>query len=231
MFHIKMRAGILVLLALFITSGIAASAASASGPYWRVNTLRLETGTKQIKLQNKGQLVLKSEVGTTPITITCNSSISEASTIGGNRTNQGQDKGHITYTSCSDSVTNCTPVEPITTKETKSYLALAATQTKIVDVFEPTEGETFTTITLKGGTCLLAGPHEVKGSVAAEIIPAGVENQEGLIVFPSTPIKKVKHEGTEITLPALMLGPKEATFSGIYGARLVSGEKFGAFET
>jgi hypothetical protein len=229
--RLKMRAGVLALLALFIVSGIAASTSSAAGPYWRVNGSRLEKGSQAIKLQNKGALVLKSEISTTPITITCNRSISEASNIEGNLTNQGLDKGHISYTSCKSSVTNCEVVEPVTTSETKSYLAIAATQTKIVDVFEPTTGEAFTTITLKGGTCLLAGPHEVKGSVAAEIIPAGVENQEGLMVFPSTPIKKVKHEGTEITLVALTLGAKEATFAGVYGARLASGEKFGVFET
>jgi hypothetical protein len=70
----------------------------------------------------------------------------------------------------------------------------------------------------------------VKGSVVANVFP---ENQEGLsgnLTFPKEPITKVKHEGQERTV-GLTLGGVAATFSGIFEAKLVSGETWGAFST
>jgi hypothetical protein len=63
------------------------------------------------------------------------------------------------------------------------------------------------------------------GTVVAEVIPAGVENQEGLLAFPTTAITKVKHEGVEVTLPSLKVVGTLATFNGAYGERLTTSPK------
>ncbi len=224
----KARLAVLGALALFIVSGIAASTASA-GPFWHVNGSKFETGAKQVKLQTKGSAVLKSP--SVKLEIECKNSISEGATLEGNGSKfQGQGKGRVSYSSCKViSPTGCTVVEPIVTTSLKSYLANAATQTGIVEVFEPSTGLTF--VTLKLLTCGSLTEVGVNGNIAAEVIPAGVEGQEGLLVFPATAIGKVKHEGQEKTLKLETVG-FPATFTAAYGARLATfPEKFGAFET
>ncbi len=229
----KVRLAILGALALFIVSGISATAASAAGPFWHVGGATLK-GTRQIKLQSKGALLLKAP-GT--LEILCGNSISEGATIEGNGTTQGQGKGRTFYSSCTvpTPAGKCAVVGgSITTNPIKSYLANAATQTGIVEVFEPGQGTVFATFFLEsqpGNTCPFKEVG-VAGSAVAEVIPTGVELQEGLLVFPSTAILKVKHEGVETTLPSLKTVGAVATFSGVYAARLATfPEKFGAFET
>ncbi len=228
----KTRAVLLGLLTLLITSGIVASTASAAGPYWRVNASRLETGSKQIKLQLKGGAVLKTP--SLNAEIECKGSISEGATIEGNGTHQGQDKGRVTYSSCTVlKPSNCSVAEPITTKQLKSYLAspLEVKQTKVLDVFQPTEGTLFVTLKFSGTGCgtSLEGERGVTGSIAAEVLPSEKEGQEGMDVFPQTAIAKVKHEGVETTVGLNVVG-FASTFSGVYGARLASNEVFGVFE-
>ncbi len=215
------------LLALIVVSGSATSVASAAGPYWHVNGVKFN-GTQQIKLQSKGQAALS--VPSIGLEIKCNSSVSEGATIEGNGTTQGQGKGRITYTSCKSNAAGCTVGEPITTNPTKSYLATAATQTTDVEVFEPGTGALFVTIKLSGGSCLLAGSYEVSGGAVAELIPAGTEAQQGLLVFPTAAVTKVKHEGVEKIVELKTKG-LASTFSAVYSAKLQSGEKFGVFET
>ncbi len=232
----KVRLAVLGALALFIVSGISASVASASGPFWHVHGTKLVSGeTRQLKLQNKGSITLKAP-GT--LEIVCQRSISEGATIEGSTVTQGQDKGRTIYSSCAVPVPageKCKVVgDQIKTNQTKSYLAEAETQTKIVDVFEPTQGSTFSVFRLEngaGGGCVF-NEVGVAGSAVAEIIPSGQEGQEGLIVFPPTAILKVKHEGTAVTLPSLKTVGAVSTFSAVYGARLATfPETFGAFET
>jgi hypothetical protein len=225
----KMRVALLGVLALFIVSGIAASAASAVGPYWHVNGSRQEKGAFQNTLQVKGTAVLNSEIGTTKIVITCTASESEGATIEGNGTNQGQDKGQIKYSSCTVNVPKCV-VEPITTKPTKSHLVTwKGAQSKYADLFEPTEGNTFTVVKIVKGaeTCLVAAVLEVKGSVAAEVVPKESESQEGLLNFPSTAISEVFLEGVTKN-PSLLLGTKPAIFAAAYSSKLGT-NKFGVF--
>ncbi len=204
-------------------------------PFWQAGGKLLTEGTRQIKLQNKAPFVLKTpNLG---IDITCNTSISEGATIeGSGEESQGQDKGRTTYSSCKTKVSACNVAEPITTNPLKSYLAFANTQSKIVDVYEPTEvpkegTATFVTLKLSGTGCgLLAGSHPVTGSAVAEVIPANAEGQEGLVVFPQTPIKEVEHEGKIVTTE-LKTSSFESSFSGAYGARLANfPEGFAAVE-
>ncbi len=226
----KTRVALLGVLALFIASGIAASTASAVGPYWHVNGAKFTAGTRQNKLQLKGNALLSTEISTTKVVITCVTSVAEGATIEGNGNNQGQDKGRIKYSNCSVNQPNCV-VEPITTKPTKSYLVtFKGGQTKYADIIEPTEGEIFTTVKITKGTeaCEVADVLEVKGSIAAELITKEKEQKEGLLFFPETTISPVFHEGIE-KRPGLFLGLKPAAFSAAYGSALVTGETFGVF--
>jgi hypothetical protein len=194
-------------------------------PDWYLNGSQLKQGSRQIKLQLKGTAVLKSELaGLGPVTVECNGGLSEGATIDGYGNNQGQGKGRITFTSCTSTV--CPVAEPIVTKQTKAHLVtFKGQQTKYAELFEPTEGEVFTTLKF-AGVCSLAV--NVTGKVAAEIVPKEKEQQEGALIFPETAISSVVHEGQEVT-PGLFLGLKEAKFSSYFGARLETNERFGVF--
>ncbi len=226
----KVRLAVLGALALFIVSGIAASTASASGPFWHVGGTKFEAGTRQIKLQSKGVAVLKSPLA--GLEIECKNSISEGATIEGSKETQGQGKGRVSYSSCvvlKPTTAGCTVAQPIVTNPLKAYLAEAATQTNYVEVFEPGQGIVF--VTLKLTNCKPLGEVGVDGSIAAEIIPTKANGQEGMIAFPSTAISKVKHEGVEKTIKLETVGDP-ATFNAVYAARLATfPETFGVFET
>jgi hypothetical protein len=224
----KMRVALLGAMTLLVVSGFASATASAAGPYWHVGGSRFEKGATGLKLQMKGKAAL--EVPTAGFSIECNGSISQQSTINGNGTNQGQDKGQLTFSSCKTTLSGCTVVEPITTNQTKSFLANAETQTKIVDVFAPEKGEAFVVLNFGTGCGVLAGAQTVKGRVAAEVIPAGVELKEGILHFPTAAISSVKHEGV-VVATELKVGGLVSTFSATYGARLESGANFGVTET
>lgn len=226
----KVRVILLGVLAISIMSGIAVSSASASGPYWRVNGSRLGQGAiKQIKFQLKGSTVLN--VPEAGIEIECKNSVSEGGTIEGQGEKQGQGKVRLAFTQCKvvKPATGCKIVEPITTNPLKSYLATIESQPRIVTVFEPGQGNVWFVLKVTG-TCLQAGTYEVSGGAAAEIIPSGVEGQEGLMVFPGIPIEEVKHEGVAKAIK-LKISGFISNFNAIYGDRLEGKESFGVFET
>lgn len=201
------------------------------GPYWHVNGSRLESGKKQVKLQSKNSAVLSST--TLGLELECKNSISEGATIEGNGVSQGQDKGRLSYSSCKViKPAGCTLAEPITTNPTKSYLAFnVGAQQSIVDVFEPTEGVMLAKFIFSGKACgVLSGAQPLDGSVAANIVPKGQESQENLFAFPTTAVTVIKHNGAEKKIGLTFAGAA-ATLSGAYGARLATGEKWGAFES
>jgi hypothetical protein len=183
-----------------------------------------------IKLQLKGTAKLK--VPSVPFTIECAGSMSEGAAIEGQaKTHQGQDKGRITYKGCKTSAgEGCTVAEPLTTAQTKSYLAITEDHTNVarpVDVFEPAKGKVLAEVTLKGAGCgVLAGKQSMNGSVAAEVKPEEAETKEGLLFFPGETIKSVKTEAGEKTV-GLTLGGLESVLGAGYGAELESGEAFG----
>jgi len=219
-----MLSGALVFLAF---SGIATSAASASGPFWHVGGKKFESGTRQIKLQSKGAIVLKSTV----IEIECKNSISEGATIEGSTTTQGQGKGRISYSSCTvlKPTPGCDIAQPIIMTPLNFHLVETGTQTHYALLLEPAEGVVFVVLKFSG-TCTIK-EWAVTGSIAAEVIPTKVESQDGLITFPTTPITKVKLEGTEKAVKLETVGIA-FTISAAYGARLATfPEKFGVFET
>jgi len=220
---LKMRATLLGVLALLIVSGISSASASALGPYWHSNGIKMTQSTVQTELQNKGNAVLKSEVtGVGPVTIECGVAVSEGATVEGNGNGQGQGKGRIKFSSCAS--TSCPVAEPINTSQTKSHLVTyKGGQTKYALLFEPTQGTVFTVIKL-GGACAMA--LNVVGSVAAEILPVESESQNGLLVFPPTPIPKVFLEQQEKTV-GLTLGPKAAVFSATFGVKATT--QFGVY--
>jgi hypothetical protein len=224
----KMRVALLGAMALLVVSGFAASTASALGPYWKVNGSKL-VGTKAINLQLKGTAVLA--VPKIPLTVECTNSRSELSAINSNGTRQGQDKGQIKYTGCTvtESPTKgCKVNEPITTNQTKSYLAIAESPTRIVDVFAPEKLTVF--VELVFTSCGLITNEPVQGSVAAEVKPENTEVTEGDLQFPKPSIATVKKEGGASQPVELKVGGIVSTFSAGYGAKLVSNEKFGVTE-
>lgn len=198
---------------------------------WQIEGPVLEKGAKQIKLQLKGKAKLA--VPKAELEIFCKSSVSEGSSIEGQGELQGQDKGRITYKGCETNKKECTVAEPITTNQTKSYLAVsesnAAKEARPVDVFEPEKGKVFVELKLTGAGCgVLAGKAPVDGNVAAELSPEGREVKEGLMNFPTETIKTIELPEGEATL-GLKVGETglESTFSAAYGAQLEKGEKFG----
>lgn len=224
---IKVRLALFGALTLFMLSGVVSSVASASGPFWHVNGSKFETGTRQIKLQIKGVAVLKSPGA--GLEVECKNSISEGATIEGSKETQGQGKGRVSYSSCKVlKPTVCTVVEPIVTNPLKSHLATAATQSGIVELFEPGQGTVF--VVLHFTSCGAITEAGVNGSIAAEVNPSKVEGQEGQVVFPSPSVAKVKLEGVEKEPKLTSIG-FAATFTGAYTARLATfPEKFGVFE-
>jgi hypothetical protein len=236
--HLKARAVLLGLLALFVVSGGMTSVASAS-PFFHVANSKLPAGTvKQIKLQLKSKAAVLSAAGLGEggLEVECKNSGSEGATIE-NGAGQGQGKGRVTYSTCKvlKPTKECFVAEPITTHQIKSYLAEESeTGSKnFLEVFEPTEGSVFVELHFKGSGCgvLSGGPQPVDGSIAAEVIPKEAEGQEGLINFPSTAITVVKHE-TRKTPVGLTIGASKtaATFSAAYGAQLAEfPTKFGVF--
>lgn len=238
----RQRAVLLSMVTMFVVSMLAASAASAAGPFWHVNEAKLKQGSVGVKLQSKGPLSLKGAVSGVTVTITCNNSTSDATIDGQGETKQGQGKGFVKYTSCKvETLTtegakgSCAEPTTITTNQLKSHLAEGVFQGKaqIVELFEPIAGPTGTFVEILLGKCtpaLLSGLRPpVKGSVVAGIAPQEAEGQEGSLIFPAEPIKKIKHEGQEPTV-SLTLNGTEATFTGFYGARIQSGT-FGVFRT
>ncbi len=205
----------------------------SAGARWRTEGVSLKQGTKQLKLQLKGKAVLtaKPAVGE-PFVIECKNSISEGAAIEGNGVGAGQDKGRLTFTQCATSIETCKVAEPITTNQTKSYLAYSKqAQSKIIDIFEPQQGSKYVEVKLSGKCGALSiGANPVSGKVAAEVIPANSEGQEGMLNWPATPIKEAIHEGEEVKGLELKLATLSSTFVATYGARLATGERYGAFE-
>jgi len=152
----KTRVALLGVLALFIASGIAASTASAAGPYWRVNGSRLPQGKAvQVKLQMKASAaVLRGSVGGIGVVVECHNSYAEGATIEGQGNFQGQDKGRVVFEQYKTTVKGltCVVTEPIKTNQLKSYLAYNpnSKQQKFIDVFEPQQGKVFVELHFTG---------------------------------------------------------------------------------
>ena len=214
-------------LALFLAS-IPAATASASGPVWHVAGKKLGQETKQTKLQIKGAAVLNMKVGGAEIKVVCNNNVSEGAAIEG--PNQG--KGRLSYTSCKvEKPSSCTIAEPVVTTQLKTHLGINPNnkQQKYAELFEPQQGRTVFVFKFSGSGCgTILGSQSVKGNIAAGIMPVDQEVQEGLLNFPAAPITEIEIEQQKIK-PALSWANELFTLTGAYGARLGTGESWGAF--
>ncbi len=235
------RVAMLGLASLIILSGTMSSVASAAGPFWRVNGTRLEQGKKAVNISaTQFEPELKGKVLGFGAWISCKVAQTQNAYIEGNGTNQGLDSASsITFEKCTThEPAKCVVVEPIKTKPLKSALVEYtnnASQLKIGDLFEPTQGTTYVELEFNDlsvkETCAVKGnKFPVTGSVVANVFPENQEPTKGRLTFPTEPIKKVKHEGTEVNT-GLLLGLVEAKFVAVFEATLVSGEKWGAFTT
>jgi hypothetical protein len=225
---LKIRAISLGALALVVVSAITASTALA-GPVYHVSGKKVGQETKQVKLQNKGNIVLNAKVAGGEITISCTNSVTEGAAI--ESANQG--KGVIIIRSCKvDKPVNCTVAEPVKTVQMKSRLAINPSnkQAKFVNYFEAQQGTTLATLKFSGAGCgIILGSQPVKGSIAAEILPIESETQEGLLNFPEIPITEVELSQGQKTKIGLTFGNEPAVFAAAYGSRLDNGERLGVF--
>ncbi len=230
----KIRGVLLGALALLMVSGIAASAASAAGPYWHLGGHRLETFSWPA-LISAGETELKAKVLELPFTIHCASATVEGAEIVGNGTNQGLDTASsIAFEKCTiGTPSGCVVPQPIKTVAVKSRLVIYDLG-KIGDLFEPTKGTEFVSIkfeSAKGAKCPLNGDEfPVKGSIVAETKPEEKEGKTGELVFPATPIKEVKEEGGSAIVVGLEVSKgNAANFSGKFEVEMALGERFGVF--
>ncbi len=233
----KMRAALLVAVALLAAGGIATSVASAAGPYWHLNAHRLEKFSWPA-LISAGETELNAKVLSIPIAIHCASATVEGAEIVGNGTAQGLDKASsIAFESCTmPTPKGCVVAQPIKTVAVKSRL-VTYDSGEIADLFEPTKGTEFVKVKVgdesKSNTCSLKSEYPIKGSIAAEVAPEGSEAKTGALGFPATAIKQVKAEGGEPTTVGLEIGSggNPANFSGKFEVEMALGERFGAFAT
>jgi hypothetical protein len=239
----RQRIVMLSLMAVFVTSMFTTAVASAEGPFWHVNGVKLKQGSVGITGQNKGNLKFVTTLGNATIKITCTTSSTEGTIDGQGETRQGQDKGKVTFSGCTvvgepPFPEGCKVKEPITTNQLKSHLANATVQgvEQIVDLFEPTGPQqevkkVFVILVFELCGAILNGPHEVTGNVAAQLVPQRIEAQEGLLSFPETPITTIKHEGQEVTGVGLKFAGNVAKFSGSYTQKLQNNLPYGVFNT
>ncbi len=237
---LKNRAALLGALALLVLSGIATSAASAAGPYWRVNGSRLEKGSKFLNAEG-GATELKATILGLTETISCAGATVENASLVGNGTSQGQDAAKaIAFEKCKVvSPKSCATAKTLKTTGVKSHLVVftnAAKEEKIGDLFESTTGSEFTVITFQNnGTekCPFAGTQfPVKGGAVAEVGTEGTEAVSGELIFPKTPITEIKKEGGAGEAAGLEIGAgNKASFSGTFTTNVLPGETFGAFKT
>jgi|SRR6267154_1909220 len=242
---LKIRLALLGVLALVVTSGIAASTASAGGPFWHVGGSKFSQGTRQLELQNKGNLVLKGELALVKVEVECETSLSEGATIeGSGQQKPGQGKGRLKFEKCivktAGKTEPCKALVPIKTNQTKLILGTSneGVQRKYVDIFEPQQGTKFAEITFVNNitTCPFAGTFPLTGAVAAEMAPTESEALEGSLIFPETAIKAVQVFSQVSGQPeergtGLFFGAKAANFKVTYKGKLVTNEIWGVFPT
>jgi hypothetical protein len=193
---------------------------------WQRRGEVLKAGSMAVKLMLKGTAKLSIPK---ILTVECKNSNSENSTIEGQGSAQGADKGSLSFTACLTNVSGCSVAEPIKTNQTKSHLAVTESpELHAVDVFEPEKGSVFTQLKLKGSSCgVLAGTIAVDGNVAAEVKSETGEEKEGSLSFPEKSIEKVLEENEKEHTLSLTVGGIVSTFSATYGTLLESGEAFG----
>lgn len=208
------------------------SVASANGPAWKVSGSRLGQVKQQLKTL-AGTTTLVGKVTLIEVKIKCGTARTEGGYIEGAGQGAGVDgAAAIVFEQCEvEKPTQCEVVQPIRTVPVKSQLVTVANGQQIDDLFEPTQGTKFVTITFtsKAGLKCPLTTFEVKGNVAALVKPEGVEQVQGELEFPTTPIPEIKKEGGAAEVIGLKLGTEEAKFSGKFGASLNSGASWGAF--
>jgi hypothetical protein len=233
----KMRVALWAALALVAVSGIATSAAAAAGPYWHLGGSRLTKASWPASVAKAGETELNAKVLGISFTIKCGASTVEGAEIIGNGSGQGLDTANsIAFEECTiGTPKGCAVPQPIKTTAVKSRL-VTYDSGKIGDLFEPTKGSDFVTITFeneKGAKCPLDKvKFPVKGSIAAEVKPEEKEVKVGELIFPATPITQVKEEGGTPTTIGLEVGEgNAANFSGKFAVEMAVDETFGVFSS
>lgn len=235
----KVRRTLLILFGMSALCATVSAPALAAGPYWRVNGSRLEVGKKGASVKGGG-IIIKGKVIGLEAEVKCAAVKATNALLEGNGTMQGRGTSTLLLEGCiAAKPVKCAISKTIKTTKLDWRLTFTAIPFPpfIIVVLElyPQEGEIFTNLTFTNAgeaeKCPVAGTEfPIKGTVAGEVIPEGEEVKEVTVRFPETPITADKLEGKEQKV-GLTLGASPATLAGKLAISLVSGEKFGAFQT
>jgi hypothetical protein len=232
----------LVLVALFMMSVIAASAAFAEPEHiYKVNGAKLEAGktqeiTSKVKpgtefvLKGTGPLGIKSETKCKKLKL----AVAEKPVIVGGTPGKSE-KEKIEFEECTATVggAKCEKVtiESASTNNELVTIDLPAGKAgKLATLFTPVAGKVFTTIKLT--KCGIFGSQEAKveGTSAALVSPEKVEAESGTLVWKEAEeITEVQNQNKEKKKIGLIFNGKAATINGEAEVTLVSKEKWGAF--
>jgi hypothetical protein len=234
-----------VLLAVFVLSAVATSAAQAEeAPFWAVGGARLGAGQTRFIAAKEAKAFVLSGAG---VTVTCTSAsvVAGAVILGSAAGEPGTDDETLDFSSCkvegNDKTAECEKVtEPIATRNLKSELVLDKTKAKLLTLFQPASGLLLAELKFPSGCKITTD--KVTGSFAAEALnekeeaittsSEATQYKTGFLRFPSTQpvdIWLIKGSvGKEVELKALETNALPATLSGTAAISLESGEEFAA---
>jgi hypothetical protein len=210
------------MVAVLAISAITAGAASART--WRVAGAVL-VGNESVSCKiNAGSFELESEVGGIPVVI---AATGVECLSGAKIFNSGTGQGAVTL-----KFTGVTVVQPakcsitggtITTNPLKTQLTEIAGVKESFNLVQPVTGTELVTITLSGGTCVVAGNYPLKGKIAGEGNNWGTEVVEQPLSF-SLPIDiKTGFGLTFGGAPAILEGTTLLRLSGANTGKVFGG--------
>jgi hypothetical protein len=225
----------LALVAVLAMSAIASASASAAGPIWKVEGLKLEAGkSKTVKSKSTGNFLLKGKAfGFVNITITCTKESDTGTIVGGE---PGTDTAIIEYTGCSAGGL-CTVTEPIKTEaNTELVYLLSGGKKYLADLFTPKSGTVF--VSIKCGSITA----EVTGNIVGELLNSTkskiekgnateeTEAAKGFVNFTGANSESYENSKGETKTAELKLEGNPSTLTGEDEVVLTTGEFYGAFE-
>jgi hypothetical protein len=232
----------LALVAALAFSAVAAGAAQANTPRWKVNGAYLGSGVKKAFTVTSGKSTLSApNLG---LTIVCTSDKGSGSIIGSEAGSPGLDEGSVTYEGCSvEKAAECqvhSPGAPVGTIKTVALKSELVWLTELgneagVRLF-PASGTTFVEIAVEECAAEQTEPLPVTGEVVGKVLPVATEVETGELVFPSPAITTYwtgdKPSRTKHTLSnSLHFGGQPATYVSTEKVTLTeAGSKYGVFE-
>jgi hypothetical protein len=226
----RFRVRLATLMVLVLGSLLACQSASAVELIWKVNGSKLEAGkTKEFTAKRAKNYILNGTASSVPVEIECETQTSEGGLITGGF--PGTDQATLNLSKCKVlKPAKCTVTEPIPVAAATELVENTA-KTKILDLFKPKNGVTFSTVVIKGASCE-AGKEltaELKGTILAEVSPEKSEVVTGKLKFTVTAPKEYVNSKSETKATGLTFAGNEASLVGESSVELTTKEVFGAF--